>query len=140
MDDLSDEGFGLFRETWLIRDVTVREAEDVIAEEAALAALADRFATDDDEFDQLANALEAGDRYELSGRLAETPAVGGDELYDAAQRTRLRTGPEFHFIGDRAPQDRCVGAAVQIDWGRAASADLWCQQLKRLLRSVVCSL
>lgn len=73
-DDLSEEGFGFFRGTWLIRGVTLRAAGDVLNEEATLLQLAVDVAADADEFDQLAKVLEEADAEGLSDRLA-TPAV-----------------------------------------------------------------
>jgi hypothetical protein len=63
--DLSEEGFGFFRDTWLIRGVTVAEARETLAyEESALAAVA-QVARDEEEFDLLCRAVETGDLDEV---------------------------------------------------------------------------
>jgi hypothetical protein len=41
-DDLGEEAFGNFRDTWLIRGVGIREAHTVIDAESALLTFADR--------------------------------------------------------------------------------------------------
>jgi len=63
--DLSEEGFGFFRDTWLIRGVTVGEARETLAyEESALTAVA-QAARDEEEFDILCRAIETGDLDEM---------------------------------------------------------------------------
>jgi hypothetical protein len=39
-DDLSEDGFGCFRSTWLIRDVTIAKAKEISAAEQARASVA----------------------------------------------------------------------------------------------------
>jgi hypothetical protein len=68
-DDLSEEGFAYFRDTWLIRGIGIREAKEVIALERTLADVAGRLAVDEAEFEALASALEHGDADELPERL-----------------------------------------------------------------------
>lgn len=60
-DGVSEDGFGFFRDTWLIRDVTIRQAREVMANERSLVELADRVSSDAKEFDAVARALESGD-------------------------------------------------------------------------------
>lgn len=64
-DDLSEEGFGYFRDTWLIRGVGMREAKGLVALESTLAELAGRLSADPADFDILATALEDADAEEL---------------------------------------------------------------------------
>lgn len=61
IEDAGDEGLGYFHDTWLIGDVEQEEARDAIAEEAVLIGLLDTLATNADEFDDLATAVEAGE-------------------------------------------------------------------------------
>lgn len=81
-DDLSEEGFAYFRDTWLIRGVRIREAKEVMALERTLADVAGRLSTNGAEFDSLATALEHGDPDEVPERLtafAELEPHLGDE-------------------------------------------------------------
>lgn len=73
-DDLSEEGFGGFRDTWVIRDVGVREAKALLEVEGQLIQLADGFARDAEEFDSICSALENVDAEELPARL-QHPAI-----------------------------------------------------------------
>lgn len=68
-DDVSEEGFGGFRDTWLIRGVGVREAKALIRVERELIDLADRYATGGGDFDAICRALEEGVADELPERL-----------------------------------------------------------------------
>ena len=77
-DDLSEEGFGGFRDTWVIRDVGVREAKALLEVEGRLIQLADRFARDAEEFDAICSALENVDAEEFPARL-QSPTIP-DEL------------------------------------------------------------
>lgn len=73
-DDLSEEGFGGFRDTWIIRGVGVREAKALIKVERELIDIFDRFASNGEEFDAICSAFENGDATELPERLRE-PSV-----------------------------------------------------------------
>lgn len=89
-EDVSEEGFAYFRDTWLIRGVRITEAREVCADEQRLVAIVDRLATNETEFDALANALESGDQEavpeqfrsddELTEELTGEPALDGLEL------------------------------------------------------------
>ena len=65
----SDEGFGFFRDVWLIFDVSADEAEAILRSEADLVSAVDELARDPVEFDQIAKAIEEGDREHLPERL-----------------------------------------------------------------------
>jgi hypothetical protein len=95
IDDLSgDEGFGYFRDVWVIADVRAAEAEEVADLEAHLASVVDTLAADAIEFDQIATAIENGEREALPARFQTTsfdaqidmvlkdelPSLGGLEL------------------------------------------------------------
>jgi hypothetical protein len=73
-EDLTEEGFGGFRNTWLIRNIGVREAQARLEIEGELIRLADEFARDAEEFDAICSALENVDAEELPVRL-QHPAV-----------------------------------------------------------------
>jgi hypothetical protein len=66
----SDEGFGAFRNTWIIRKVKVNEAKEVLVAESELVGLADSLARDELEFDELAVALEHEDSTSLPDRFS----------------------------------------------------------------------
>jgi hypothetical protein len=80
-DDLSEEGFGYFRDTWLIRDIGIREAKTVMALESTLAELAGRLSADPEDFDLLANAVEDGHGEDLPERLKEHASFSDLESY-----------------------------------------------------------
>lgn len=75
--ELSDdgEGFGPFRDTWLIRGVRIAEAADVMREEARLVGLVDSLATTSEEFDALARALEGRQTVPLPSRFTDSPIM-----------------------------------------------------------------
>ncbi len=73
-DDLTEEGFGGFRDTWVIRDIGVREAKALLEVEGELIQLANRFAPGAEEFDAICSALESVDAEELPARL-QHPAI-----------------------------------------------------------------
>lgn len=74
--ELSDdgEGFGPFRDTWLIRNVTLAAAKEVGRAESTLVEVASLVASDTEEFDHIAHALESGTRDELPEHLS-TPRM-----------------------------------------------------------------
>lgn len=74
-DDLSEEGFGFFRDTWLIRGIRVTEARTMIAMESDLVDLADRLSSNPNEFDEVATALETADVEALPRRFREASTV-----------------------------------------------------------------
>lgn len=59
-EDIDEEGFGFFRDTWLIRNVPVAEANDVIEEERQIAEAIAGLAQDAERFDHLAGVAEFG--------------------------------------------------------------------------------
>lgn len=75
--EISEEGFGSFRGTWLIGRMPIRDAERAVAYEARVIAALDRAASQADDFEHLAVAAEGGDGSELSGRLGKAFEVSG---------------------------------------------------------------
>lgn len=71
-DDISEEGFGYFRDTWLIRDVGVRTARSLMHLERQLVALADECSSSQEEFDEVAAALETGDLDEIPPAVSQS--------------------------------------------------------------------
>lgn len=60
-EDIDEEGIGaFFRGTWLIKDVSVREARRLRQEERRIADIVRRLATTAEDFDRLAYAVEGG--------------------------------------------------------------------------------
>jgi hypothetical protein len=89
-EDISEDGIGaFFHDTWLIKDVPVREARRLGKEESRIAEVVGRLATTPDNFDRLGRAVEDGydpdepDGYDLSdterAELAEFLAENEDE-------------------------------------------------------------
>ena len=87
-EDISEEGFGFFHDTWPITEVTLEEARGVLEEEKRIIAFVDNIAPSADAFEQLLQAVEAGD-------LTELPA----SLISVEHRSKL----EDLFVGEDSP-------------------------------------
>lgn len=61
ISELDEEGFGFFRNTWTITDVSARAARELIEDERRLAEALDDLTTSAEHFDRLARAAEAND-------------------------------------------------------------------------------
>ena len=60
-EDIDEEGIGaFFRETWLIKDVPVRDARRLRQQERRIAEIVGHLATTAEDFDRLAHAVEGG--------------------------------------------------------------------------------
>lgn len=103
-DELDDDGIGDFQNTWLIRNVSVADARDVIDEERRLVDAIDQLAKDAEDFERLAGIAEFGGiddpAYELSDLehrvlsefVSDLPAdLGGLELGVAGLAHALAT-------------------------------------------------
>jgi hypothetical protein len=102
-DELDEEGFGYFRDTWLIKDVPVGEAQGITVVERRIAEVVGELADTADDFERLARVAEFGGiddpAYDLSererGALAEVvsdiPELGGLELGVAGLAHALAT-------------------------------------------------
>lgn len=73
-EDISEEGFAYFRDTWMIRRVGIRLARSVMTTERELVAVADACSTNGEEFDEIATALETSDLDEIPGAVRESAA------------------------------------------------------------------
>lgn len=80
-DDLSDEGFGYFVGTWLIRGTWVRDARAAATAEEAIVAAVDALAANAEQFDRIAHELETCDVSELPAELAGSAAIQAVEPY-----------------------------------------------------------
>ncbi|MQA87275.1 MAG: hypothetical protein GEV03_22270 [Streptosporangiales bacterium] len=98
-DDLSEEGFGYFRDTWLIRGVGIREARAIITIESDLVEIAARLAVDDVEFDQVAEAFETSDPEALPRRLFGSAAVAEIEPHLSVDDSPPLDGLELGVAG-----------------------------------------
>lgn len=85
VEEVSEEGFGGFRDTWLLFDVQVEEAVELLAEDRRLTQLADAFASDSYDYEAIANAIEYQDIEGLPEGVRENirfpeleDTVGGD--------------------------------------------------------------
>ena len=79
-EDMSEEGIGFFRDTWLIRDVEHEVAAKIAADERRISHIVNRLATDVQSFDQLARAVESAEPEELPPDLPDGPEL--EELKD----------------------------------------------------------
>jgi hypothetical protein len=59
-DEISEEGFGNFRDVWLIRGVRVGDAREVIEEERRIVDVVDRLSVNADEFEEFSAIAETG--------------------------------------------------------------------------------
>lgn len=82
-EDIDEEGIGgFFRETWLIKDVPVREARWLMQEERRIAEIVGNLAATAEDFDRLAHAVEdgyAGNVLTATERAALDEFVSDDE-------------------------------------------------------------
>ncbi len=102
-EDIDDDGIGvLIHDTWLIKDVPVREARRLRQEESRIAEVVGRLATTPEDFDRLATAVEEGlepdgdysltntERAELGQVLSDDEATPLDSLELGVGRARVR--------------------------------------------------
>src|ERR1700733_9968026 len=59
-DEITEEGFGFFRDVWPILGVTEEEARTLLKEDQKLSRLVGRMASSESEFDFLAKSIEDG--------------------------------------------------------------------------------
>ncbi len=102
-DEIGEEGFGFFRDTWLIRNVPVRDAWDIVSLESSIAEVVDRLAKDEHDFERLAGAAESAGIYDpgedltdeerraLAAVVSDIPELGGLELGVAGLAHALAT-------------------------------------------------
>jgi hypothetical protein len=91
-DEIDEEGFGFFRDTWLIKDVPVSEAREIMAAERRMAEVIDELTSDADDFERLAVVAESAgiddpaedlseqERVALSEVVSDVPELGGLDL------------------------------------------------------------
>lgn len=102
-DEIDEEGFGYFRDTWLIKDVPERKAREIMVEERRIAEVIGELSNDADDFERLAQVAESGGdddpAYNLSERerralaevMSDIPELGGLELGVAGLAHALAT-------------------------------------------------
>jgi len=76
-EEISEEGFGGFRDTWYIGHVAKADLEAILHEEAELMRIVDAVAATLDEFEELASAIEGCDVESLSDQLHEAATKEG---------------------------------------------------------------
>jgi hypothetical protein len=76
-DEITEEGFGFFRGTWLIGDMPVEEAEAIVRHERQLVEALDRASADPTEFEQLASSAESGEVGDIKGSLRHSFMTSG---------------------------------------------------------------
>jgi hypothetical protein len=74
-EDLSEEGFGFFRGTWLIASVSLEQARATMQTEVALAKDVAVLADSPEAFDEVAGAIESGDAAALPQGLCQREAL-----------------------------------------------------------------
>lgn len=60
-EDLSEEGVGYFRDTWLIMNVSAEEAEEIVSYEEQMLRVVDELAANPQDFEELAKCVEWSD-------------------------------------------------------------------------------
>lgn len=76
-DEISEEGFGGFRNTWFLGHVPIDEAAEVLGEEARLIDWLDNVAQTEPEFEALATAIEGGETDDLPEALEARATTAG---------------------------------------------------------------
>jgi len=79
-EDIGEENFGCFRDTWPLGRVSGSQARSVLETERSLVATADELAADELEYEQLAAAIEFDDFDALPSRWRQDPVVKELEL------------------------------------------------------------
>jgi hypothetical protein len=81
-DEISEEGFGFFRDVWYLGQPGVRVTGALIEREATILERVDRLASDEDEFESIARAIELGDPELIPGHLAAEAIAELDDYVD----------------------------------------------------------
>jgi hypothetical protein len=76
-DEISEEGFGFFRETWFMGPVLLAEAQSIVLEEAEVMQWLDETASSAEDFELLASAIESQYTGELPDSLQTMTIVDG---------------------------------------------------------------
>ena len=76
-DEISEDGFGGFRNTWLLGRVPIDEATEILAEEAHLITWLDDVARTSEEFEALATTIESGELADMSQALEDRATRAG---------------------------------------------------------------
>lgn len=75
-EEVDEEGIGCFRDTWLIKDMPVRDAREIIAEEQRIATVIGELADDADEFERFVGMAETGEPDDSDWGLSTTVTFG----------------------------------------------------------------
>lgn len=128
IEGAGDEGLGFFDSTWLLGEVSLQEAREVIAEEAQLIDHIDAVAIDATEFDELASAVggdiveehEFSELWKRSSRLALDDALPGDG--GPSTGLELGVGGLAYALaaGGLAPVASCRGHSTAHVWSDAS--------------------
>lgn len=76
-EDITEEGFGYFRGTWLVGRVPVSEAHATVAYESEVIDWLDQVASSAEDFELLASAIEAGETDSIPEPLGATAIDAG---------------------------------------------------------------
>lgn len=102
-DEIDEEGFGYFRDTWLIKHVRVGEAREIMVAERRTAEVVGELADNVEDFERLAQVAESGgiddpahnlsglERAALGEVVSDIPELGGLELGVAGLAHALAT-------------------------------------------------
>ena len=92
-EDIDEDGIGAYiHDTWLIKDIPVREARRLRREERRMAEAVGRLATTAEDFDRLAHAVEGGydpDESDEGDALTATERADLDEFLSAGESSAL---------------------------------------------------
>jgi hypothetical protein len=80
-DDIGEEGFGFFRDTWFIGRVLLMEAQSTVQSEAEVIDWLDEVAASPSDFELLTSAIENGTTDSLPDPLHARAVAGGIEKY-----------------------------------------------------------
>jgi hypothetical protein len=149
-DLAEEEGFGYFRDTWVIGRLTAGEARVVVDAETELVGIADEVAADEASFEAVATALECADADELPMDLRHGPIRErlAPYLDNYAPLGGLELGVTglvhaFASIGGCYPAASCRGHRTAMAWSAhpvvLIAADRYrCERLEPLAAEAGC--
>jgi hypothetical protein len=98
-DDISDEGFGYFRDTWPIVDVPEDDAREMLRKDRTASSFVSKLASSEIEFDTIAKVVETGESAYIRNLSADKSAALGPYVAEAEDDDVLLDGLEVGVAG-----------------------------------------
>jgi hypothetical protein len=148
-NDLDDEGIGFFRDTWIIRGVTIKDARQVIRSETAMVNVVGSLSEDAATFDLISKAFEDRESELIPDDLREDSRIAELETMstDVTEYTGLELGVGGLVFALSAagywPAASCRGHPTDYAWSDRPIVFIACDRhranaLKSLLNSAHC--